>query len=219
MKRQPKTNVVLSEHNAAVDAAREAEIEEAKVKHWEDLTDRERNFVLEYCQCFNATEAAKRAGYTTNCAGQVGYDTLKKTYIRQFVNERLEMYRKGNADQVAADVSLLEAVRDFDPACIFDESNDVLPVNQWPEKARMVLSGLEVTVMASIKDPDDAKAAIAQILKRKAKFLDKLKAVELHMKYHGVLQPDTAPSPGITVNIALVSEMVDDILNGRTRMK
>ena len=53
------------------------------------LNDKQRAFVEAYLNCWNASEAARRAGYSTNCAGEQGYDLLKKTQVQAAIAARL----------------------------------------------------------------------------------------------------------------------------------
>lgn len=46
-------------------------------------------FVQEYCVDFNATQAAIRAGYSAESAGQIGHELLKKHEITAAVDERM----------------------------------------------------------------------------------------------------------------------------------
>jgi phage terminase small subunit len=54
------------------------------------LTPRQRRFVEEYLIDLNATEAARRAGYSTKTAGQIGHENLKKPEIAAAVAAGLE---------------------------------------------------------------------------------------------------------------------------------
>lgn len=56
-----------------------------------DLTDRQRAFVEIYLTCWNATEAARRAGYSgdANTLGVTGYDNLRNPKIASAVKARL----------------------------------------------------------------------------------------------------------------------------------
>lgn len=46
-----------------------------------DLTDKQRVFVAEYLRCLNATEAARRAGYSEKTAHSIGWENLRKPEI------------------------------------------------------------------------------------------------------------------------------------------
>lgn len=54
------------------------------------LTPKQRRFVNEYCVDENATQAALRAGYSENGAGQAGHLLLKNDEIRAAIAERME---------------------------------------------------------------------------------------------------------------------------------
>ena len=60
-----------------------------------DLTDRQRLFVEHYIQCWNASEAARRAGYPAQTARQMGYENLTKPYIRAAIDARLDEVAMG----------------------------------------------------------------------------------------------------------------------------
>ena len=47
------------------------------------LTVKQEKFCYEYCQDYNATQAAVRAGYSKKTAYQIGHDNLKKVEIKK----------------------------------------------------------------------------------------------------------------------------------------
>lgn len=67
----------------------------------EDLTDKQRVFVEEYLTCWNATEAAKRAGYPDASARQIGSENLSKPDIKALIDQRLKE-KAMSADEVIA---------------------------------------------------------------------------------------------------------------------
>lgn len=54
------------------------------------LTTKQRRFVEEYTVDFNATQAAKRAGYSERTAYSIGQENLKKPEISAAIEKRLE---------------------------------------------------------------------------------------------------------------------------------
>jgi hypothetical protein len=66
------------------------------------LTDRQRVWIAEYLKCWNATEAARRAGYKD--PSQAGYENKIKQEIREIINERLAN-KAMSADEVLARLS------------------------------------------------------------------------------------------------------------------
>jgi phage terminase small subunit len=63
------------------------------------LTDKQRAFIEHYLQCWNAAEAARRAGYSARIANRIGYENLRKPAIREEVEARLGKHAM-EADEV-----------------------------------------------------------------------------------------------------------------------
>jgi phage terminase small subunit len=63
------------------------------------LTGRQRAFVEHYLTCWNASEAARRAGYSEATAGVIGWENLKKPYIAAALAARIAEL-KISADEV-----------------------------------------------------------------------------------------------------------------------
>ena len=53
-----------------------------------DLTPKQKAFADEFLKCGNATEAAKRAGYSEQSARQMGTENLSKPSISEYIQER-----------------------------------------------------------------------------------------------------------------------------------
>lgn len=54
------------------------------------LTPKQERFVCEYLKDLNATQAAIRAGYSENSAGQIGAENLRKPAIKEAIDAKLE---------------------------------------------------------------------------------------------------------------------------------
>lgn len=54
------------------------------------LTDKQQAFVDSYLRCWNASEAARRAGYSDKSAGSIGSENLKKPEIIEEIKRRVE---------------------------------------------------------------------------------------------------------------------------------
>lgn len=68
------------------------------------LTDKQRVFVESYLVCWNAAEAARRAGYSSASAYSIGAENLTKPEIRAAIDARLKEFHLG-ADEVLARLS------------------------------------------------------------------------------------------------------------------
>lgn len=67
------------------------------------LTPKQKAFADEYIRSTNASEAARKAGYSKKCAGSIGEENLRKPEIAQYIAERLkqiEADRVASADEV-----------------------------------------------------------------------------------------------------------------------
>jgi phage terminase small subunit len=68
------------------------------------LTDKQQVFILEYCQCFNASEAARRAGYSVKSAYGAGYLLLRNREVRVAIDAKMQEKAMA-ADEVLARLS------------------------------------------------------------------------------------------------------------------
>ena len=67
------------------------------------LTPKQKAFADEYIRCTNASEAARKAGYSVKCAGSIGEENLRKPEIAQYIADRfkqIEADRVASADEV-----------------------------------------------------------------------------------------------------------------------
>ena len=76
-----------------------------------DLTHKQRLFVLAYLEHFNASKAARDAGYSKKCTGEIGYDNLNKPQIRKAIAALLDSH---GATPARLEQALSEMVFDND---------------------------------------------------------------------------------------------------------
>ena len=53
----------------------------------DNLTLKQEKFCLYYIDSGNATEAAIKAGYSENCASEIGYENLRKPQISEYIKD------------------------------------------------------------------------------------------------------------------------------------
>ena len=70
-----------------------------------NLTEKQQRFVDYYCQTANASDAARRAGYSERIANRIGAENLSKPVIRAAIDERL---KKMERERVAETQEVLE---------------------------------------------------------------------------------------------------------------
>lgn len=67
------------------------------------LTQKQKAFADEYIKCSNASEAARKAGYSARSAGSIGEENLKKPEIAEYIAIRIkemDAARVASADEV-----------------------------------------------------------------------------------------------------------------------
>lgn len=69
-----------------------------------DLTPKQKAFADEFLKCGNATEAAKRAGYSEQSARQIGTENLSKPSVSSYIQER----QKQIDDERIADIAEIQ---------------------------------------------------------------------------------------------------------------
>lgn len=96
------------------------------------LTPKQQNFVNEYLIDLNATQAAKRAGYSKKTAHRIGQENLHKPTIDVAISKA----KKERSDITKIDAAWLlkhlaqEVIADVND--LYDESNNIKPVKEWP---------------------------------------------------------------------------------------
>ena len=150
------------------------------------LTDRQRLFVECYCQCgFNATEAAKRAGYSPDRAMQEGYELRRHPQIAAAIEERLKAEAMSANEVLGA---LTEIAR-----------GDYSRYIEVYGNGQLVRFDLE-------KAEAEGKLHLVREWKTtlggyRLKFHDRLKALELLAKAQGLLKERVEQSGEVTVRV------------------
>jgi phage terminase small subunit len=128
------------------------------------LNERQRLFVKYYIGTLNATESAKRAGYSPRTAGEIGYELLKKPQIAEAVAKGVD--KKMSKADISAE-RILDELASI--AFLTPEQLDALKSIKGGEKMRALellgkyhtlftdrieQSG-EVTINVSLEDDDE----------------------------------------------------------------
>ena len=72
-----------------------------------EFTEKQKRFVDYYIQSGNATESAKKAGYSKNTAYSIGQRLLKNVEVQTAINTRLEQLE---SERIAKDKEVLEYI-------------------------------------------------------------------------------------------------------------
>ena len=146
------------------------------------LTAKQSAFVTEYLRDFNASGAARRAGYSKNSAGAIGHENLKKPEIQKALSKIQKERRQ-------------EAIMEFDEACLiltekarasfadYMTNGGRLDIEQLREVHPRAVHSIDQEVRVGDEDEDDVTIT-------KVRLSDGIRAVEALAKLKGWNAPD-----------------------------
>lgn len=145
------------------------------------MTPKQALFVAEYRKDLNATQAAIRAGYSVNGAGQTAEKLLKNTEIAAAVAEKTQQ-QLANAD-ITAERVLQEIARlaFSDVSRLFDAAGNLKPLHTLSPEDSACIAGLEVI----IKNAEAGDGHTDKV--HKIKVWDKSKNLEMLAKHFALL--------------------------------
>jgi phage terminase small subunit len=139
------------------------------------LTDKQKAFINEYFLCgYNATEAARRAGYKGNdvTLASIGWENLRKPQIDALISERMREHTM-SANEVLARLSQQArlSVEDFYD---FPGGAPIFKPDRAKERGVLhLVKGFKITDKEFEIKFHDAQAALIQLGKYHALFTDK----------------------------------------------
>lgn len=145
------------------------------------LTAKQAAFVREYLKDSNATEAAKRAGYSAKSAPQLGYQLLQVPSVREALAVKVErIEERAEVDKAEILRELLRLARS-DIGQAFNEKGELKPLKDMPEDVRRAICAVETDEILAMRD--DGPVSIGKT--RKLKLWSKTEALKLlgqHLK-------------------------------------
>ncbi len=152
------------------------------------LTPKQRLFVHEYLVDLNATQAAKRAGYSKKTAYSLGQRLLKKAEVRAAINaarERRENKAIMTRDEILEELSLIGRA-DLKNYFTIDEGGEVRAkmFSEMPPGASRVLESIKET--RTIAESKDGQETSIVTDRREFKLHGKIPALELLGRNQGL---------------------------------
>lgn len=152
-----------------------------------ELTEKQRIFCEAYCRLWDATKAAKEAGYSEKTAYSIGSENLRKPECAEYVQ-----FIKDNAADFAG-VSILRNVQELAKVA-YGSAADLrkawAKLEDWeylPEDVKASISEV-ITVTRVLKTDDEVLEQSIESVKIKQ--YDKLRAIELLNKMLGYNAPE-----------------------------
>ena len=160
------------------------------------LTAKQKKFVEEYLIDLNATQAAIRAGYSTESAKEIGCENLTKPNVKAEIDKVIaeRSRRTGiNQDRVLRELAKIA----------FVNPGDVINLNQATVKSDAKEEDLAAIASVKIKN---IPTEDGEITEREIKLCDKLKALDLLGKHLGIYDKKDAEDKNLTITINKASE-------------
>lgn len=114
-------------------------------------------------------------------ASMLASEDKVRARIEQLQKEAIER-NKATLDEVL--LVLADIIR-FDPAAMYDEDGNLLPIHKMPKKVRMCIQSFEVEEGLPSMGMGDEGISTGNIITKKVKHYDKLAGVEKLMKHLG----------------------------------
>jgi phage terminase small subunit len=161
------------------------------------LTTKEENFCQLYLIDFNASKAAREAGYSEDSAASIGSENLRKPHIQQRIKQlREEMGATFNItrERIAQE---LARIGFFDIRKIHTEDGAIMPVHLFSDAEAAAVAGIEVEEETKTGGGDDGIDDQGDLVEgytvgrvKKIKIADKRAALESLIKLMGYDAPN-----------------------------
>lgn len=159
------------------------------------MTKKQKRFVEEYLIDLNATQAAIRAGYSSESAKEIGCENLTKPNIRAHIDKAMaeRSRRTGvSADRVIQELAKLAFVN---AAEVINTEDATLKRNAAPE---------DTAAIQSVK----VKTFGEDGLEREIKMADKIRALELLGKHLGMFRDKVELSGGLDLEKSKLDDLI-----------
>ena len=144
------------------------------------LTLKQERFVAEFGKDLNATQAAKRAGYSVKTANKIGSENLAKPAVWAAIQQA---HQQAITDAVMSGQEILEELTIIgrtDVTVFHDAAGQPIPVSQWTPQMGRQVSKIEV-VRKNVAAGDGHTDTVLKV-----SMWDKHKALETLAKYRGI---------------------------------
>lgn len=143
------------------------------------MTAKQQRFAEEYLIDLNATQAARRAGYSAKTAADIGRQLLRKTPVASRIQEAIDA--RAARTEITQDRIIKELARlaFLDIRKAFNRNGTMKPLHEMDDDTAAALAGLD-----AIELREDG-APIGTV--KKLKLSDKKGALELLMRHMGML--------------------------------
>lgn len=173
------------------------------------LTEKATRFCRLYVRDFNASRAARDAGYSKDTAGVIGHELLTKPEIQREIN------RLGEIEAKRYEISVANTLREVatiahstieDYTVVNEDGSIAGDFSNTTSRQLAAIKSVEITEMEPAMGLDDEGLPYERaVIKTKIVTHDKLSALDKLMRYQKILEPDAPPAgsaiAGVQINI------------------
>lgn len=172
------------------------------------LNPRQRLFVEHYCRSLNATQAARKAGYTGEyfTLANIGYQNLKKVEIANAISQRLSKTVMG-PDELSARLAKIargsfSPFLHSDPDRVKGEAPKIDLGSEAAEEHVDLIRDLKTKTFTKISsEGDGGEESATEIVEIDVKLHDPMRAMEILAKLHGNAEPPPPAAQPVVVNV------------------
>lgn len=179
------------------------EINEEERSLIEGFTDKQIAFCQEYLIDLNATQAAKRAGYSPKSAREMASVMLSKHNINAYIS----YLKRERAKRVSVDadwvLNQLVSIAGANISNFINEDGTIVNIKELDHDTSLAINSLDIQESVSA---DGENAGISRVVK--IRMSDKLKALELIGKHLGVADKVDLTTNGESINRPTKIELV-----------
>lgn len=117
---------------------------EESAKEQRELTPKQESFCQMYTKHWTATRAAKEAGYSEKSAGLLGYQLLRIPLVQSRIKELTDAALKDIGVSRERVLTELSRIAFLDPARVYDEIGQLIPIREMPEDVRRAISKVKI---------------------------------------------------------------------------
>ena len=165
------------------------------------MTKKQKRFIEEYLIDLNATQAAIRAGYSSDTAYSIGNENMKKPEIKACIDKA--MAERSRRTGVNADRVLMELAK-----VAFVNASDVIDADTATVKADALPEDTAAIQSAKVKTFGEDG------LEREIKMADKLKALELLGKHLGMFKDKVVLSGSLETEKTKLDDLIRQMRGG-----
>ena len=112
--------------------------------HGRKLTSKQKKFIAEYQKDYNGIRAATVAGYSEKYAGEIAYQLLQKSTIKELIDRQTQARLEKIGVQAESILRDRVKIAKADPRNLFQENGCIKPVHEWDDELAGCIAGVEM---------------------------------------------------------------------------